>query len=254
MNARARSMERGLLRQLSERISAPLPRKTSFLEELSGDVRALTRRLVEDGLSPEEAHRRALEALVPDDETVRRLEVLHAPWYLRITGRWDSDQLRRAERLGLAATFLVILTIQTVAILEAEFLRYVSPFLWPVLAAGSAVVLAAAKKGFELWVKGDHGTPRSGLRQLLVLSTFPFVIAIAGTWVDIVGVAGALELNPELAEELVVRSLIQDCAMIAIAILFALLGGLCWLLLSHWVAVHEAAHERALDTTTFPEV
>jgi hypothetical protein len=247
-------MERGLLRQLSDRFSAPLPRKTSFLEELSGDVRALTRRLVQEGLSPDEAHRRALEALVPDDETVRRLEVLHAPWYLRITGRWDSDQLRRAERLGMAATFFVILTIQTVAILQAEFLRYVSPFLWPVLAAGSAVVLAAAKKGFELWVKGDHGTPRSGLRQLLVLSTFPFAIAVAGIWVDVIEVSGAIQLNPELAQGLVVRTLIQDCAMLAIAILFALFGGLCWLLLTHWVAVQEDAHQRALDTTTFPEV
>ena len=47
----------------------------------------------------------------------------------------------------MAATFFVILTIQTVAILQAEFLRYVSPFLWPVL--GEVVVVAGGTATYE---------------------------------------------------------------------------------------------------------
>ena len=249
MNAQAKAAQGSLLRQLSDRLGSPLPRKTSFLHELSGDVRALTERLIEDGIAPEDARHRALVALVPDEETVRRLEALHAPWYRRITGRWSEEQLRRTERLGLAAAFMVILTVQTAAILQGDFLRYVSPFLWPVIAAGTVVVLATAWKAFQLWVKADHQSARSGLNRLLVVSAAPFAIAVIGTWVDVVQVAGILQRSPELQQELVLRSLIQDAAMISIAILFALFGGLGWLLFSWWVAYQEDAHQRALDST-----
>ena len=250
MSARARRVEIGVMQRISERIAVPLPRKTSFLQELSADVRALTRRLVDEGVAPDEAHRRALVALVPDDETLRRLESLHAPWYRKITRGWSPERLRRTERFGLAAAFLVILGVQTAAILQADFLRYVSPFLWPVLAAGTVVVLATLWKGFQLWVKADHADPRSGLRALLVLSAAPSAIAAVGTWVDVIQLAAVLQRNPELQQELVLRSLIQDAAMISIAILFALFGALGWLLFTQWVAIQEDAHRRALDSTT----
>ena len=251
MSARAEPVEAGTLRRISERIAVPLPRKTSFLRELSADVGALTERLIEDGVEANEARHHALVALVPDDETLRRLEALHAPWYTKLTGRWSAERLRRTERMGLAASFVVILTVQTTAILQADFLRYVSPFLWPVLAAGTVVVLATIWKAFQLWVKADHTDPRGGLRGLLVLSAAPLAIAAVGTWVDVVKLAGVLQRNPELQQDLVLRSLIQDAAMLSIAILFALFGGLGWLLFSQWVAIQEDAHERALDSTTF---
>ncbi len=253
MNAPATSMEPGVLRQLSDRLRAPLPRKTRFLLELSGDVRALTLRLVEDGFTPEEAHRRALDALVPDDETLRRLEGLHRSWYRRATAGWTETRLKRAERMGLAAAFLLLLTIQTATILSADFVGYVSPFLWPVLASGAAVVLAVGRQAFRLWVKEDYVRPGAGLKRLLALSVLPPAVAAVGTWLDVVRLADLLTHRPELEQALVLRSLIQDAAMLAIAILFALLGGLGWLLLHQWSAIQEDAHRRALDTTTFPE-
>jgi hypothetical protein len=246
-------MDTHLLRQLSDRITAPLPRKTRFLEELSGDVEALTRSLVADGFAPEDAYGRALEALVPDDETLRRLEGLHASRYRQITRGWSAERLRRTERLGLAGAFALLLTVQTAGILQADFLRYVSPFLWPVLASGAVVVLAVARKGFELWVKRDHTRPHGGLRALLMLSAAPVAVALVGVWFDVVGLAGLIQLNPELQRELVFRSLIQDAAMLSIALLFALFGALGWLLSSQWVAVQEDAHRRALSTPPFTE-
>lgn len=254
MSTRTKSVDAGLLQQLSDRISAPLPSKTRFLHELSGDVRALTRSLMENGVPADEAHQRALEALVPDAETVRRLEHLHASWYRRLTIQWSGARLRRAERFGLAGAFFVILAIQTGAMLRADFARYVTPFLWLVMAAGALVVLALAWKAFELWVKRDHSRPRSGLRGLLTLSCLPIAVAVCGVWFDLIVLANRLEVQPELQRELVLRSLIQDAAMLSIAILFALFGALGWLLFTQWVAIHEEAHRRALDSTTFPEV
>lgn len=254
MSAEAGRAEAGILRHLSDRLAAPLPRKTSFLEEFSSDVRALTGLLVREGLPPEVARRRALETLVPNDETLRRLEALHQSWYRRATRSWHEDRLRRMERFVLAATFVAILTVQTAGILQAEFLRYVSPFLWPVLASGALVMLATLKKAFDLWVKEDHARPRSGLRFLVALSGAPVVIAVTGVWLDVHRLAGILQVAPELQPELALRTLIQDAALLSISILFALFGALGWLLFTQWLAIQEDAHRRALDSTTLTEV
>jgi hypothetical protein len=199
-----------------------------------------------DGLTSEEARRRALEALVPDDIAVAHLETLHRSWYGRRTGTWTDLGLRRFERTLLAGAFLVLLVVETGAILQADFAGYISPFLWPVLATGTGVVLLVLAKTFELWIKAEHRQPRRGLRALVGLSILPSGIALIGIQIDVIRLAATLEQSPELANALVVRSLIENCATMAIAILFGLVGAIGWLVFTQWIAVQEDAHQRAL--------
>ncbi len=237
----------GQLRAVSDRLTVPMPRKTRFLEELAADLQSLTYRLMADGLTPEEARRRAAEALLPDEHALAWLDRLHASGYRRLTRRWSQERLQQAERLLLALAFLALLVLEAKTILAADFTRYVSSFLWPVLGVGSALATMVLWKAFVLWIKRDHRRPRQGLRTLLTMSGAPVLVALVGVWLDVVRLAGAVQTNPELATPLVVRALIQDAAMLSIAILFMLVGGVGWLVFNQWLAIHEHAHKRVLS-------
>jgi hypothetical protein len=237
----------GQLRAVSDRLTVPIPSKIRFLEELAADLQSLTHRLVADGLPPEEAQRRAAEALLPDEQALAWLDGVHASEYRRLTHRWGSERLRRAERLLLATAFFCLLVLEARAIFHADFARYASAFLWPVLGVGSGLVTMVLWKAFALWVKRDHGQPRRGLRALIALSAAPPAVALAGVWLDVVRLAGALQANPDLAGPLLLRALIQDAAILSIAILFMLFGGVAWLVFSQWLAIHEHAHRRVLS-------
>ena len=256
MSAHAPHVGPAVIREVSERLSAPLPEKTRFLQELASDLRELTGRLMADGMSSEEARARATEALVPDAETTARLDHLYAPRYARVTRRWGAQRLRFAERGLLAVSFLALLLLQSAAILRTDLARYASPFLWPVIAAGSLVVVAVIGKGFEMWVKRDHAHLRGGLSTILGLAPVPTLIATVGMWADLHALASALELHPELARHLVIDSIGRDASLLAIAMLFGLFGAVGWLIASQWIAVQEDAHQRALalDSTLFQEM
>lgn len=239
------------LRSVSDRLAVPLPAKTRLLEEIASDLRSLSSRFVSDGLTPEEARRRAAEALLPDDETLAWLDRIHASGYRRVTERWSAERLRLAERILLVCCFVALVLVEARAILAADVTRYASPFLWIVVAAGAAVATAVVWNGFTLWVKGEHARARRAMRALLALSAAPVGVALAGTWFDVFRLAALLQERPALADVMVVRTLIQDAAMLSIAILFALVGAVGWLVFTQWIAVQEHAHRRALNMDVY---
>ena len=246
MSTPTRSVEVSPLERLSNQLTTPLPRKTRFLRELTGDLQDLTRRFISDGLTAEEARRKAFEALVPDDTAVAHLEKIHRSWYRKQTRRWTDTGLRRFERTLLIGAFLVLFVAESRAIWQVDFGGYLLPFLWPVLATGTAVVLLVLAKAFELWIKEEHRAPRRGLRALVALSSLPSGIALIGIQVDVIRLAGTLEQNPELANALILRSLIENCVTLSLAMLFGLVGAIGWLVFTQWIAVQEDAHRRAL--------
>ena len=246
MSTPRRPVEASPLEGLSNQLITPLPQKTRFLHELNGDLRDLTRRFVSDGLPADEARRRAFEALVPDETAVAHLEKIHRSWYRRQTRKWTDEGLRRFERTLLTGAFVVLLVAETGAILQVDFSGYVSAFLWPVMATGTGVVLLVLAKAFELWIKEEHRTPRRGLRALVGLSVLPSGIALIGIQFDVLRLAGTLERNPEQADALVIRSLIENCVTLSLAVLFGLFGAIGWLVFTQWIAIQEDAHRRAL--------
>jgi hypothetical protein len=106
--------------------------------------------LVAEGLSMDEARRRASEALVPDAKSLNALERLHEPLYKRFTALITPDRLRVGERWALAVTASVLLA-GGLALLRINLLD--QPVLWPALALGAVLFAAVLAKAFELWVK-----------------------------------------------------------------------------------------------------
>ena len=63
---------------------------------------------------------------------------------------------------------------------------------------------------------------------------------------DLYRLAGILERTPELAGNLASDWLVRDSALLSVAILLALAGGLAWFVLSQWLALVSGARRELL--------
>lgn len=239
-----------LVRALSTRPSLPLPARTRLLRELRADLDGMTRRLVEAGLAPHEARRRAAETLLPDDLTLSELERMGRPWYRRVTASLDGPGLVRVERTALVLATVAILAFETSVLVGAGLLADPSPFLWPVAALGAVLLTAVTAKAFQLWVKGAHDRPRRGLTAIAVLSALTLATGSIGALFDLTLLAGALERSPTESVPLATRWLVQDAALLSAAIILSVAGALGWFVLSRWIVHAEDAHREAAVAPT----
>jgi len=252
MTARANEPSLVGLRAVSDQMSVPLPRRTEFLRELRADLDALTDRLIAEGVSREEARRRATEALVPDEETLGRLEGIHASGYQRLMSGLGDARLRRFERTALAIAMAVVVVSGVVLLLRVGVLEDASTFLWPVLAAGSVLAAVCFAKAFQLWIKGDHAAPRRGLWHVPFLAGGTLLVAAAGVLRDVILLSATLERTPELAADLLRGALARETTLLAVSLLIAMAGAAFWLIANQWIALVEDAHERALRIDANP--
>ena len=255
MNTPIHAASSGLFRAVSDGLSGPLPQRTLFLTELASDLDALTRRLVAEGHPVEEARRRAAEALVPDETTLKWLDELQAPAYRRLTRDFDGTRLRRLERTGAIVAGLGLLVLEAQVLLRADLLSDASLFLWPVLASGSLLLGTVLAKWFQLWVKRDHRRMRRGLGAIAGLTLTTLGLGFGGVVFDFLALLSTLEADPVTASELLFPALVRGASLAATSILIALAGSVAWLVTSQWIAMAEDAHRRALDldSTLFKE-
>lgn len=227
----------------------PLPARTRIVRELRDDLGDLTRRLVAQGVAPEEAGRRAAEVILPAGRALQELEDLALPAYRRLLAGFDARKIRRAERGALGAATLLLVALEGVTLLRAGLLADPSPFLWPVLALGTATLVAVLAKAFQFWVKGAHEHPRRGLTGVAVLAALTLGIACAGTLLDLVALAATVEVTPADAASLSTAWIVRAAALLSTAIILAVTGALGWLALNGWVTWAEQEYAEALELT-----
>jgi len=235
-----------VLRSVERELVAPIPERVRILRELEDDLEGLRERYVAAGLTPAEAEARALEALVPDQGTLRHLGHLHASLYGRITARVAEARLRLVERSIFAVTTASVLVLEALAVLGSDFLGDPSPFLWPVILLGGLLAALVVTKVFELWIKADHRTPDRGLRAILGTSALALVVAAVGSFVEVYRLAATLERDAALSGTLLWPTLVRVCALLAVAILVASVGGLTWFVVTQWLSAVKAAHRDVL--------
>jgi hypothetical protein len=240
------------LRRLESELAVPIPDRLRFLRELEYDLEELRDGLVARGMAADEARRHALEALFPDAGTVGELGWLHAPLYRRVTASVRADRLRALERGALAVATASVVVVQATLLLRADLLDRPSPFLWPVLVLVGLLFALCAAKAFELWIERDHGAPLRGLGAILQLAGGVLATAFLGVLVDTYRLAATLEASPALANALGPRWLVRECALLSVATLAALAGGVTWFVLSQWVSGVSGARSELLGFTPSP--
>ncbi len=235
-----------VLREVERGLPVPIPERVRILRELEFDLEELRKRLMADGLSPEQARARALEALVPDRIALRALGRLHSPLYRRLTRHVGDANLRMLERSALVTATAAVLLVEARVLIRADLLRDPSPFLWPVLGFGALLFAAIVDKAFELWIKRDHRTPEHGLGGILALAGATLMVGLLGVLFDFYRLAEILEGSPQSTLALGSQWLLRDAALLSVSILLALAGGLAWFVLSQWLTLVSGAHRDAL--------
>ncbi|HKJ02201.1 MAG TPA: hypothetical protein VJ997_07090 [Longimicrobiales bacterium] len=246
MSARSLDPHREVLREVGQGLALPLPHRVRILRELSYDLESLTDLLVGQGISAEEAHRRAAEALVPDRAALDQLGRLHESWYRRRTRAVTPDRLRLVERGALALATATVLAVEGLALRRVNLFGDPSPFLVPVLVAGAVLSALVLGKAFELFIKGDHARPRTGLTTILAVAGATLALGVGGTVFDLYHLAGTLERTPALAGVLTPLWLGRSAVLMVVALILSMAGALGWFVLSHWVSLAEGAHREVL--------
>lgn len=232
------------LRRVEAELPVPLPDRLRFLRELEYDLEALRSELVAQGLDADEAHHRAVEALLPGGGALAHLADVHRPAYRRLTHALAPHRLRRLERGALALATVSVLLVQAGLLVRADLARDPSPFLAPVVVLGGFLFALCAWKVFKLWIKRDHRDPERGLTAIACFSIGVVGVAFAGALVDTYHLAAALEHSSASATPVVTRWIVRECVLLATAIIFALGGGLTWFVIEQWRAsVDEARRE-----------
>jgi hypothetical protein len=235
MNASVVGTFAPVLREVERGLALPIPDRIRILRELESDLEELMDRLVDEGFPPEEARTLALEALVPNAETLKALGDLHSPLYRQLTRHLSTGRVRKAERYALGLSTAGVLLVQTVTLLRADLLQDPSPFLVPVLLTGAFLSALVFWKAFRFWIKKDHISPGRGLGAILGISGTVLALGFGGLIFDFYRLAVVLERSPELAQTLVAVWLMRDAALLSVAIILAMAGGLAWFVLSQWL-------------------
>lgn len=246
MNAGAPRVFAPVLREVERGLALPIPERIRILRELEFDLEELWGRLVAEGVPAEEARRKALDALVPDTGTLGELDRLHKPLYRRLTRHLTPGRLMLAERSALVLATTSVLLAQGITLVRLNLLQEPSPFMWPVLAMSALLFATVVAKAFQLWIKRDHAHPERGLGTILVVSGLILGMGIGGVFFDLYRLSATLEKTPELVGGLAPVWLIRDSALLSVAILLALAGGLFWFILSQWVALVSGARRELL--------
>jgi hypothetical protein len=236
------------LRSLDQELQVPIRERLRILRELESDLEELYGLLVAQGVAPDDARRRAVEALVPAGQSLAELSWLHAPLYWRMTRNITDSRLKVYERTVLVLATLSVVLVETLMLLRLDLLSDASPFMWPVLVLSGILTATLTMKTFTLWIKGDHQEPDRGLGATLVMSGIVVATGFIGAFVDFVRLASVLESSADQTTGLFMAWLIRACALLSVSMVVALAGGVGWFFLSQWRSHQIGARDQLLGT------
>ncbi len=236
------------LRRLAGQFDLPEPVRSRALLELRSDLEDMAAALEAEGVGREEARRRALDALLPGEETVAEWRMVHRPLYQRWVDRFSVRGRHRFERVLLMVVGASYLGGGVAALAGFDLLVSASPWLWSVLGLSAVMALVGVAKLFQLYVAGAHGRGRlrRGLGVLLGLAGATLVVAFAGAAADLYVLAGRLQADASGQAAELLSWLRSEAVLLSAALVSASGGGLVWLAASVRIAVSEQAEAAAL--------
>lgn len=242
------------LRRIAAALDLPGPVRARILLELGGDLDDLRDALVAGGMAPEEAHRRAVDILVPEPEALAALAGQHRTFYQRLAEGLADPVRHRLERAGLVGGVAALLTLALVVLGDFDLLVDPAPATIPLLATGAALGGIALWKLFELHVLRDHRPRRlrRGLGWMPAIATAALVLALGGVAVDLYLVAGHLEAGATDRASLLLAWLRRDAAMASLGLIVGSLAIVLWIWLSASIARVEQAEADVLLTPRTP--
>lgn len=127
-----------VLRDLNARLDIPQPEKYRILLEISADLNDAADHFQSEGLSKDDAVRKAIETFDVSGESLAQLQAVHHNLFRRWIDRLSAQTWSRWEKAVFAVIFLFILLFSGREMLTGRFFVLAGGFAWPVAMAMAA--------------------------------------------------------------------------------------------------------------------
>lgn len=216
------------LQALADRLDLPQPARSRVLLELAADMDDLDRHLREQGLDDDDIRRRVLEQFDLSDVALAELAAVHRGPARRLLDRMPARSLRHWER-----ALLVIMTLAAVHTggwftRSNQVMQDAGPQAWTVLALAVLMVVLAAGKAYQLFVRQNHRVRRlrRGLAPVLGLSVSMMALGFVLPWLQVLWrLILPTDQHPVV---LMMDWTLSTTAMLQVSLGLGLLGALAW--------------------------
>lgn len=238
---------RDTLRAISERLDLPQPHRARILMEVAADLCDLERHFLAQGVSADEARRRAIEHCDLSEEAIAGLVQVHAGGYRRLLERLSAQGRTRWERSFLAVILLFVALVAGRVILTQAFFRAASAFVWPVLLSTLLAVSWLVVKYHAAFLRQDHVSRRlrRGLGVVPGLAALNVTLGVAGLWLGLRITARRIALDADDIATRVTTWLSSASATLVVSLASALVIAILWLFLFHKITRIEESEAAA---------
>ncbi len=236
------------LNTINDRLDLPHPARSRVILEIAADLEDLFRHFRDQGLSEDDAKRRAEEHCDLSDEALAQLVAVHGSPYRRFLDRLGGQARSRWERAVLSVILLVVAAGTGRALAGSDLFRAAGPFVWPVLACTAIAITIGLAKLYAVYLRQDHRPSRlrRGLGALPALAAADIVIGVYGYSWTLYLLLRAMAEDPVRALPRLAGSLLAGSATVVVCLLSALLCAIFWYVLQDRVARIEEAEASLL--------
>ena len=244
-----------LLKRINDKLDLPQPAKSRIVLEIAADLDDLYRIYRDQGLSEEEALRKAQEKFDIDDEALSELVQIHQSSFRRMMDKITEQGQTRWERIVLIIAVLLIVIISTRVIFTTPFFLEASKFVWPLLGIAFCVFILFFIKFYNIYIKKDHKLKRlrRGLSLLLFLAGCSLAVGVFGYYMELFlakegdSVLGAYFMMttvvPDSEKTLVdlTNWFIRSSSLVMVSMIVTIIAALIWFVLMNKVNKIEQA-------------
>lgn len=172
------------LNALKARLGVPYPERHEFLRELTSDMQEHYQRLIDDGMTEEQASKQVRAAFSLTAEDLSRLEEVHlnfAGRMLHIIPEKFRDVFVLCIKWCISSLFVFQLTTEAPMV---QFLRDGGVIIYVILGLGGFVLLSQLYRCFRWFVRRDHSDA-----SLASHTSSPITAAVLITMVGFFGTA-----------------------------------------------------------------
>ncbi len=232
-----------LLKQMNERLDLPQPTKSRILLEIASDLEDLYQLFLKQGLSRQDALKKAEEKFDVSDEALQELVEIHESTFRKLLGRISEQAQTRWERIILIALMLFVAGFSRMEIFSGNFFRQASGFVWPIVGLSFGTLVLAMQQIYKLYIKKDHDVKKlhDGLPWLLALGGASVLVGIYGWVLELYRSVLLIMGDVQMMLLYITRWAISCSAMMIVSLFAAIMAGLAWFILTNKVKKIEIA-------------
>jgi len=236
------------IKEINNRLDVPQPARSRVLLEIAADLEGMYDHYRKQGLSSQDARRRAIDHCDLSDDTLQELIHIHTSVWRRFMDRFSDQAQTRWERALLVVLLVCVAAAAGPLIVSVGVFKVAHPLVWLALGVTAAAVVFSGSKFYLAFIKQDHDARRlrAGLSALLVAAGADLLIGVYGNWMGLFRATRRAAGDLDRFWFFAVEWLLEGSSLLVVSFTAATLTALLWYVLANKVARVEQAEAAAL--------